>query len=134
MKKKLIEIDEFDVGPRNVMNYGHSFGHAIETLTGYDHCSHGDGVAIGMVLATKLSELMGMVSGDDTSRIIKLLEAGSLPVSLPDLDSDQIINVMLKDKKVKDRKIQLVLLKKMGEAYLTSDYPEKKLNQLLGGK
>ena len=134
IKAAIVSQDEKEKSIRAILNFGHTFGHAIETLTGYDHCSHGDGVAIGMVLATKLSELMGMVSGDDTSRIIKLLEAGGLPVSLPDLDSDQIINVMLKDKKVKDRKIQLVLLKKMGEAYLTSDYPEKKLNQLLGGK
>jgi 3-dehydroquinate synthase len=100
---------------------------------GYDHYSHGDAVSIGMVLATRLSESMGMVSSDDTKRIIKILEAAGLPVTLPSLNGDEIINVMLKDKKVKNRKIQLVLLKSMGEAYLTSDYPEKEFKQLLTG-
>ena len=133
IKAEIVSQDEKENSIRAILNFGHTFGHAIETLMGYDHYSHGDGVSIGMVLAARLSESMGMISNDDTKRIIKLLEAGGLPVSLPSLNGDEIINVMLKDKKVKNRQIQLVLLKSMGEAYLTSDYPEKEFKRLLAG-
>jgi len=133
IKAEIVSQDEKERSVRAILNFGHTFGHAIETLMGYDHYSHGDAVSIGMVLATRLSESMGMVSSDGTKRIIKILEAAGLPVTLPSLNGDEIINVMLKDKKVKNRKIQLVLLKSMGEAYLTSDYPEKEFKQLLTG-
>ena len=133
IKAEIVSQDEKERSVRAILNFGHTFGHAIETLMGYDHYSHGDAVSIGMVLATRLSESMGMVSSDDTKRIIKILEAAGLPVTLPSLSGDEMINVMLKDKKVKNRKIQLVLLKSMGEAYLTSDYLEKEFKQLLTG-
>jgi 3-dehydroquinate synthase len=89
-------------------------------------------VAAGMVLASELSAKMSFISKEEVVMLRELLTEAGLPVEPPDINANDFITAMKSDKKVKDRKIQLVLLKKMGEAFLTSEYSEEDLLEVLG--
>jgi 3-dehydroquinate synthase len=114
-----------------LLNFGHTFGHAIEKLTGYGNWTHGDAVAVGMVLAARLSENMSLITPEDVQNIEEILTAANLPISLPSIDPTELLAAMKSDKKAKDRKIQLVLLKDIGEAFLTADYSPEDLTNIL---
>jgi len=131
IKAEIVALDEKEQSVRALLNFGHTFGHAIEKLTGYGNWTHGDAVAVGMVLAARLSEKMSLISEDSVQDIENILTASNLPISLPNMDADELLAAMKSDKKVKDRNIQLVLLKNIGEAFLTSDYPQEDLARIL---
>ncbi len=118
-KKAVVVADEKESGERALLNFGHTFGHALETLTGYETLLHGEAVAIGMVLASHLSEILGMAPVGTTKRLQALIEALGLPSTLPDgQDPQTIIDRMRLDKKNRDNTIRLVLLEDLGKACL----------------
>ena len=121
-KASVVARDEREGGIRAILNFGHTFGHAIETAQGYGVWLHGEAVAAGMVMAADLSQRMGMISKDDLSRLVGMLRQAKLPVMAPDtMTSDDFIALMSVDKKVLDGRLRLVLLQSMGEAMVTSD-------------
>ena len=121
-KAAVVARDEREGGIRAILNFGHTFGHAIETAQGYGVWLHGEAVASGMVMAADLSQRMGMISRDDLNRLVSMLKRAKLPVIAPDtMTSDDFIALMSVDKKVLDGRLRLVLLQSMGEAIVTSD-------------
>jgi len=131
IKAEIVAQDEKEQSVRALLNFGHTFGHAIEKLTGYGNWTHGDAVAVGMVLAARLSENMSLITPEDVQNIEEILTAANLPISLPNIDPAELLAAMQSDKKVKDRNIQLVLLKNIGEAFLTADYSQEDLVNIL---
>ncbi len=131
IKAEIVAQDEKEQSVRALLNFGHTFGHAIEKLTGYGNWTHGDAVAVGMVLAARLSENMSLITPEDVQNIEEILTAANLPISLPNINPAELLAAMQSDKKVKDRNIQLVLLKNIGEAFLTADYSQEDLVNIL---
>ncbi|MBN1117592.1 MAG: 3-dehydroquinate synthase [Bacteroidales bacterium] len=112
VKAKVVEADEREKGERRLLNFGHTFAHAIEKLTGI---LHGEAVSIGMVLAARVSENLGMLSSDDSQRITKVLEDYMLPTR-PNTDVVELFDAMKQDKKREGSEIHLVLLEDIGKA------------------
>lgn len=122
IKAEVVAQDEREGGIRAILNLGHTFGHAIETAMGYGVWLHGEAVAAGMLMAVDLSRRMGMVEPSVVERTQALLLKAKLPIATPPEITDQdFIDLMSVDKKVLDNKIRLVLLKGMGQAFVTSD-------------
>ena len=119
LKADVVEKDEREeTGRRAVLNYGHTFAHAIETLAGYGEILHGEAVSIGMLCASRLAERTGRVDAKFTARQHKLLEALGLPVELPELNREAILSAMTHDKKVQHGKLRFVLPDRMGHVEL----------------
>ncbi len=116
IKANIVEIDEKESGIRAFLNFGHTFGHAIETLTGYKSFLHGEAVSIGMVVASKVSERQGGCSASDVAHIITLLQRFKLPVIPPSFSLESYIESMMHDKKVKEGRLQMVLNRGIGQA------------------
>lgn len=114
IKAEIVQLDERESGLRKILNYGHTIGHAVETLTGYRKVKHGEAVAMGMVAASRLALRLGLLQESDVYRQIALLKAFGLPTQLPVLDSGDILKVMAGDKKVMHGEIYFVLPKKIG--------------------
>jgi len=134
-KAKLVHEDEKEGGVRAILNFGHTFGHAIETAQGYGEWLHGEAIAAGMVMATELSRRMGWVSEVDKQRVLNLLERCKLPVWAPkSIDRQTFMSLMSVDKKVLDGTLRLVLLKSLGEATVTSDFDADYLRSLLSAE
>jgi len=131
IKAEIVSEDEREGSVRAILNYGHTFGHAIESLTNYNLYSHGEAVAIGMVMAASMSERMGILSRDDKEGIIKLLESVNLPTERPDLDQNIFLESMKRDKKAQDGEIRLILLDGIGNAIISNDYPSEILMETI---
>lgn len=114
LKLEIVQSDEQESGRRKILNYGHTFGHAIETLTGYSQYRHGEGVAIGMVLASRMAERLGLLDPVAVKRQIALLKAFGLPTDLPKLPPEDILRVMASDKKVVGGEIYFILPERIG--------------------
>lgn len=127
IKADIVSEDEREGSIRAILNYGHTFGHAIESLTDYSVYTHGEAVSIGMVMAASMAERMGMLSQDDTKDIISLLESVNLPTRKPNLNSNDFFESMKRDKKVQDGEIRLILLESIGKAVISNDYPNETL-------
>jgi 3-dehydroquinate synthase len=112
VKAKVVEADEREKGERRLLNFGHTFAHAIEKKTGI---LHGEAVSMGMVLAARVSEKLGMISKTNSERIKKVLAAYSLPV-IPNIDVVELFEAMKQDKKREGSEIHLVLLEGIGKA------------------
>jgi 3-dehydroquinate synthase len=128
-KADVVKADEKEAGVRATLNLGHTFGHAIESGSGYGTWLHGEAVAIGTAMATTMSAEMGWIEVDLVERTYKLLEKANLPVDLP-LDSPMnreiFLNYMAADKKVANGKLRLILLKgPLGNCVFTGDFDEK---------
>jgi 3-dehydroquinate synthase len=129
-KAEVVAQDEHEGGVRAILNFGHTFGHAIETAQGYGNWLHGEAVAAGMVMAADLSMRRGDISAQDLSRIIHLLERAKLPTKAPgDMTAEQFVELMGVDKKVLDGRLRLVLLASLGKAIITSDIDKTLLLQ-----
>ncbi len=116
-KAEVVAADEKESGQRALLNFGHTFGHALETATSYEVWRHGEAVAIGMVLATRLSEFLGRVEAGTCDRLVDLLRRLHLPTALPqDQDPDQLLRLMRLDKKNRADQIRLILLDAIGKA------------------
>jgi len=122
LKAAIVSADERDeTGRRAVLNYGHTFGHAIETLTGYGKYLHGEAVAIGMVCAARLAERLGRIDASMTKRQIDLLGQLGLPVDLPSLEADAMLNAMARDKKTEHGRLNFILPSGIGHVDLVGD-------------
>ncbi|OQW94256.1 MAG: 3-dehydroquinate synthase [Beggiatoa sp. IS2] len=132
-KSRIVAQDERETtGIRALLNLGHTFGHAIETGTGYGTYLHGEAVAIGLCLSAHLSARLGWLPAVAVERIVKLVEKMHLPTMLPEsLMPDHTLALMQVDKKVRDGKIRLVLLRDIGQAVVTDEYPPALLKQIL---
>lgn len=131
-KAEAVTADERDCGARALLNFGHTFGHAIETGQGYGAWLHGEAVAAGMSLAADLSRRLGWITPGDQQRIVRLIARARLPVAAPaELSAQRFLELMAVDKKVKAGKLRLVLLKAIGAAVLTGDFPAAKLIETL---
>jgi 3-dehydroquinate synthase len=126
-KATVVAEDEREAGVRALLNFGHSFAHALETLTGYHQFLHGEAVAIGMMVASRLSEIRGFCEDGFSDRLGKLLHSFKLPLDLPaELDTDDILETMKLDKKVIAGTARLILVKAAGEGFIdsTSEKPQ----------
>ena len=124
IKAEVVAADERERGLRAILNFGHTFGHAIETHTGYGSWLHGEAVAAGMVLAADLSRRLGAVSDADVERIEALIERAGLPGCAPsDLSTGRFIELMGVDKKVIDGRLRLITLAGLGRAHILDDVP-----------
>jgi len=120
-KAEIVAKDEREAGVRALLNFGHSFAHALETLTDYRLYLHGEAVAIGMMVASRLSELRGICLAGFSERLGKLLKSFDLPLDLPaNLNADEILDTMKLDKKVIAGSTRLVLLKSAGHGIIDS--------------
>jgi 3-dehydroquinate synthase len=131
IKAAVVAVDERESGERALLNLGHTFGHAIEAGVGYGEWLHGEAVAAGMVLAARLSERLSLFAGADVARLRSLLEQAGLPVEAPNLGADRYIALMRHDKKVAAGAIRFVLLRGIGDAFVTSDVPADMLRSIL---
>lgn len=131
IKAEIVGRDEREQGERALLNFGHTFGHAIEAATGYVDWLHGEAVATGMLIAADMSRHMGMLAGADVQRVAALLQAAGLPIRAPQCGASSALAFMRIDKKVQAGRVRLVLLKRLGEAYLTGDYPDATLDDIL---
>lgn len=131
-KAEVVAADEREAGQRALLNLGHTFGHAIEAGMGYGQWLHGEAVAVGMVMAAELSHLLGWLDKADVAYIRALLQRARLPVDPPpQLTADDFMRYMAVDKKVQDGTLRLVLLKHLGEAVVTADFPADALQRVL---
>ncbi|MDF9832269.1 3-dehydroquinate synthase [Ereboglobus sp. PH5-5] len=127
IKARIVEADERELareGGRALLNLGHTFGHAIEQVTGYGAYLHGEAVAIGLAAAARLSEKLGNVFGGDTARVERVLAAHALPVRLREsLPLDALMTAMARDKKVRSGTLRFVVLNSIGDSATRSDVP-----------
>jgi 3-dehydroquinate synthase len=115
LKADVVEQDEREeTGVRAILNYGHTFCHALEAATGYGQLLHGEGVAIGMLCASRLAERMGRVDAHFTKRQYNLLQSLGLPTAVPEVSHEELIELMFHDKKVERGKLRFVLPSRMG--------------------
>ncbi len=127
MKADIVVRDETEQGDRALLNLGHTFGHALESATGYgDRLLHGEGVAIGCALAFELSQRMGLCSQEEPSRIRAHLDAMGMKKDIADIagdlpDADGLLDLMAQDKKVLDGKLRFILARGIGQAFVTAD-------------
>lgn len=133
IKAKIVSEDEKEKGIRAILNFGHTLGHALETITNYKGYSHGEAVAVGMFFSSFLSLKLETITQNDFDRIKKILQNANLPICFkePHKEND-LIAVMQHDKKVKKDKILFILPKKIGEVYITDSISEMVLQQELG--
>jgi len=132
LKADVVEEDEQELsGRRAILNYGHTFGHAVETLLGYGRLLHGEAVAIGMLCASRLAERLGRVDADLTARQKNLLAALDLPTDFPDLDHDQVLRAMMHDKKVEHGRLHFVLPDRLGHVELVGDVDPEEVRAAL---
>jgi 3-dehydroquinate synthase len=131
IKAAVVSADEREQGLRAILNLGHTFGHAIETASGYGTWLHGEAVAAGMVVAADMSARLGWISESDCRRIRELIGRFALPVEAPRIGADEARELMGLDKKVQGGKIRLVLLRELGRAELVSEYPDEALHATL---
>lgn len=137
MKAQIVLRDETEQGDRALLNLGHTFGHALEALTGYsDKLLHGEGVAIGCALAFDLSARLGLCSQEDPSRVRAhlrqmgmLCDPGQIPAELPDVDA--VLQVMAQDKKVVDGQMRFILARGIGQAFVATDVPQDAVRSVL---
>ena len=131
IKARVVAADEREQGQRALLNLGHTFGHAIERCLGYGEWLHGEAVAAGMCMAASFSARIGWLDAADVVRIRELLVRFNLPVDPPRVDPGEFLAAMSMDKKVIAGQIRLVLMKSIGHAVVTADYPSHELVDLL---
>lgn len=123
IKARVVEADPFEKGERAHLNFGHTFGHAIESVSNFSY-SHGQSVALGMCAASHVSRKMGHINAGDHDRIVATIRKAGLPTGGLTLDANKVLGAMRFDKKVKGGRIRLVLLESIGRATIRDDVGE----------
>jgi len=131
LKAEVVACDEREQGLRAILNFGHTFGHAIETASGYGTWLHGEAVAAGMVMAAQMSLRLGWLQAADCDRVVRLIQQLGLPVAPPQIGAQRGRELMGMDKKVLGGRIRLVLLRELGRAEVVDDYAEPALEATL---
>jgi 3-dehydroquinate synthase len=134
IKAAIVAEDERESGARALLNFGHTFGHAIESAQGYGVWLHGEAVATGMALAARFSVRLGRLGEPDARRLIGLLERLHLPVEPPAIASDVWLEYMGRDKKNEDGRITLILLEALGRASIVKDTPAEEIERFVAGR
>lgn len=127
IKSAVVSEDEREAGKRALLNFGHTFGHAIENSVGYGEWLHGEAVAVGMLMAAKLSKL----NDADTRRLEALIATARLPTQPPPVGSEKLRSAMNLDKKVSGKRLKFVLLEAIGRACTSTNYDEDRLLEIL---
>jgi len=121
IKAEIVAADEREAGERALLNFGHTFGHAIEAAQGYGAWLHGEAVAAGMVCAARLSERVCGLDQADTKRLVDLLAVAGLPAQPPAIGAERWLELMRRDKKVQAGAMRFVLLERLGQAVVKGD-------------
>ena len=127
IKAKIVAEDERETGDRALLNFGHTFGHAIETSAGYGEWLHGEAVAAGMLMAARL----GGLDKADEDRLRQLIAAAGLPGEPPPVGADRMRQAMQLDKKASFNTLKFVFLRELGDAYTTTEYSDSLLSEIL---
>jgi 3-dehydroquinate synthase len=127
IKAQVVAEDERESGKRALLNFGHTFGHAIENSMGYGEWLHGEAIAVGMVMAAQLSD----IATEEQHRLKNLIDAAGLPLAPPAAGSQALREAMRTDKKARANKLRFVLLRSLGDAYVTAEYDESALAEVL---
>ena len=140
MKAAIVARDERESGERALLNLGHTFGHALEAATGFsDRLHHGEGVALGMVLAFQFSARSGLIAPAEAERVVRHLTAVGLPTRLADIpgalpDTDRLMELIAQDKKVKRGKLTFILVRGIGQAFVAPDVDPTEVRAFLAEK
>ena len=131
-KADVVSKDEKEAGLRAILNYGHTIGHAVESLTGYRLVNHGEAVAIGMIAAGQVAADLQFWSQDANQRQLALIKKAGLPTQLPaEVDIEAILNALQTDKKVKEGRVRFVLPTQIGVATVTDEVTPEQMRQVL---
>ncbi len=130
IKAGIVERDELDLGLRNVLNYGHTTGHAVETVSDF-RVGHGQAVAFGMLVAGRISQAMGLLGDDELRRIERLIERAGLVEQLPALDTEEMLEAMQHDKKIVDGRVRFVLLRTIGDVFVSDEVDAERVRTAL---
>ena len=133
IKAAIVHEDEREQGRRAILNFGHTFGHALEAATGYERYLHGEAVALGMLMAADFSCKIGLIDAAARQRIGELARRAGLPTEMPKLGASRVLELMHMDKKVMSGRLRLVLLERLGSALLVTEYPQPALETMLRG-
>jgi 3-dehydroquinate synthase len=131
IKAAVVAEDERETGVRALLNFGHTFGHAIESGLGYGEWLHGEAVAAGMAMAAELSRRLGLIAPADVERINALLRRANLPVAQPGIAPARLLELMAVDKKTEGGRLRFVLLERIGAASMRDGVPGDLLQQVL---
>jgi len=131
LKAGVVAADERESGARSLLNFGHTFGHAIEALTGYGAWLHGEAIAAGMVMATELSARAGLIAAADVDRVRSLIGRAGLPITGPALSPERLLELMALDKKVARGRMRFVLLNSIGAASLREGVDERLVREAI---
>jgi len=131
IKAEIVGRDEREQGDRALLNLGHTFGHAIESATGYTQWLHGEAIGAGLLMAAAMSAGCGLLSAEDVSRVKNLVARTGLPTRIDSVSPQSALEHMRIDKKVQGGRIRLILLRKIGDAFITADYSEAALDATL---
>lgn len=118
IKGEIVSADEFDKGERMLLNFGHTIGHGIEKFYDYKAYTHGEAVGLGILIITKNSEDLGLTAEGSTKAIAEVLDKCRLPITHDKIDKDKLLHIIKSDKKSEEAFIRLILLKKLGCAYI----------------
>jgi 3-dehydroquinate synthase len=132
IKAEIVGRDEREQGERALLNLGHTFGHAIESATGYREWLHGEAVGAGLLMAAAMSSECGLLAASEVERVRRLVERAGLPTRVASVSPGVALEHMRIDKKVLGGRVRLVLLRGIGEAVVTADYPQAALTRVLG--
>ena len=131
-KAEIVAADEKESGVRALLNLGHTFGHAIETGTGYGTWLHGEAISCGMLMAAELSHKQGWFTKEELERTHAILSSAKLPVLPPaSMSSEQFIDIMSVDKKNLEKKIRLILMKGIGKSFISDDFDNTLLSETI---
>ena len=131
IKAQIVGRDEREQGDRALLNLGHTFGHAVESATGYTAWLHGEAIGAGLVMAARMSHESGLVTAEELERVTRLIDRAGLPTHVSNVRPDVVLEHMRIDKKVQAGRIRLVLLRGIGSAFVTADYAEPALSRTL---
>jgi 3-dehydroquinate synthase len=131
IKAEIVGRDEREQGDRALLNLGHTFGHAVESATGYTQWLHGEAVGAGLVMAASMSRESGFLSAEELERVTRLVARAGLPTHVPNVKPDTALEHMRIDKKVQAGRIRLVLPRGIGTAFVTAEYAEPALRRTL---
>ena len=131
IKAEIVARDEREAGDRALLNFGHTFGHAIEAGLGFGTWLHGEAIGAGMVMAADLSRRLGHLRERDVDRVKSLVARAGLPIVAPALGPDRYLDLMSFDKKAQGGRVRFILLKRLGNAYVRAEAPADPLTETL---
>jgi 3-dehydroquinate synthase len=131
IKAQIVGMDEREQGDRALLNLGHTFGHAVESATHYTRWLHGEAIGAGLLMAAAMSQECGLIDATQVDRLRQLLERVGLPVKIDGVPPGVALEHMRIDKKVQSGRMRLVLLRAIGDSFVTADYSEPALQRTL---